>query len=68
MEPCCRQPPLTANCHNRTLQLPPVSPEDALLGGTRGFLPSDPVLLRSEFLLPLSEQQLELYAWLLSKN
>lgn len=54
--------------HHFLMQLPPPAPEDALLGGPRGYVPSDAVLRRSEFLLPLDEQQLELYSWLLGSG
>ncbi|GBF91197.1 hypothetical protein Rsub_04866 [Raphidocelis subcapitata] len=60
----CHEPPAPAPAP----QLPPPSPDDALLAGPRGYLPSDPVLLRSEFLLPLSDEQRELYAWMLGRD
>jgi hypothetical protein len=50
------------------LQLPPSSPDDALLAGPRGYLPSDAALQRSEFLAPLTDAQLELYSYLLSRD
>jgi len=56
-------PPIRAHT-----QLPPILPDDALLGGARGYLPSDPVLLRSEFMHPLTDDQLELYQWLLGRD
>jgi hypothetical protein len=45
-----------------------VTPADAVLGGPRGFLPADPVLMRSEFMEPLTAGQLELYQWLLGRD